>query len=181
MNKILLAGLTGFALVLPAAASAELPTGAQAPAFAAKGALGGKEFTVDLKRQLKRGPVVLYFYPKAFTSGCTLEAHAFAEANDDFRAAGATVIGMSSDTVETLKKFSTEACRDKFAVASASPEVIRAYDVALVRDGKDTGLSSRTSYVIARSGKVVMVHSDSNYVQHVRLTLDAVRKLKAKG
>jgi peroxiredoxin Q/BCP len=133
----------------------------------------------SLKQALQKGPVVLYFYPKAFTKGCTLEAHAFAEASDDFKAAGATVVGMSNDDIATLQKFSTEACRDKFAVAAASPAVIKAYDVALkLPAGISTGLTKRTSYVIARNGKVTMVHSDMDYRDHVKLTLAAVRKLK---
>lgn len=158
-------------------ALAELPVGAKAPVFAAQGALAGKEFTFNLAAALRKGPVVLYFYPKAFTQGCTLEAHAFAEATPDFAKAGATVIGMSADDVPTLKKFSTEHCRDKFAVASASPEVIRAYDVAMKREGLPPGLTSRTSYVIARNGKIVMVHSNLDWKYHVRLTLEAVQKL----
>lgn len=127
MTKLALTAVTAaFALILSAPASAELPTGARAPDFAAPGALAGKPFSFKLHQALKKGPVVLYFYPKAFTQGCTLEAHAFAEASADFRAAGATVIGMSNDDVATLQKFSTEACRDKFAVASASANLIKA-------------------------------------------------------
>lgn len=168
------------ALLLPTAASAELPVGAKAPDFAAHGALGGKPFDFSLKSMLKKGPLVLYFYPKAFTKGCTLEAHAFAEASDDFKAAGATVIGMSNDDLPTLQRFSTEECRDKFAVASATPEVVRAYDVALKREGIPAGLTSRTSYVIGKNGKIVLVHSDLDYRDHVKLTLNAVRALKAK-
>lgn len=170
------------ALAIPALAHAELSTGARAPQFVAKGALGGKPFDVDLARALKKGPVVLYFYPKAFTQGCTLEAHAFAEATADFRAAGATVIGMSADDLPTLRRFSKEACRDKFAVASATPAVIKAYDVDLAaKDGMSTGLTKRTSYVIDRSGRIVFVHSDMNYAEHVRMTLDAVQGLKRKS
>ena len=168
------------ALALPSVASAELAAGARAPTFVAKGARGGKRFTVNLASALKRGPVVLYFYPKAFTSGCTMEAHAFAEATADFRKAGATVIGMSNDDVATLQRFSTEECRDKFAVASATPGIVKAYDVDLVRDGKSTGLTKRTSYVIGQDGRVKFVHSDLDYKDHVRLTLDAVRALRAK-
>ena len=168
------------ALALPSAASAELSAGARAPNFVAKGARGGKLFTVSLAQALKRGPVVLYFYPKAFTSGCTMEAHAFADATAEFQKAGATVIGMSNDDVATLQRFSTEACRDKFAVASATPAVVRAYDVDLVRDGKSTGYTKRTSYVIGQDGRVKFVHSDLDYKDHVRLTLDAVRALRAK-
>ncbi|MEP7221949.1 MAG: peroxiredoxin [Novosphingobium sp.] len=181
MNLSRLAPLAAaFALLSPISASAELPVGAKAPTFAAHGALGGKPYEFALKSALKRGPVVLYFYPKAFTKGCTLEAHAFAEASDDFKSAGATVIGMSNDDVPTLQRFSTEACRDKFAVASATPDVIKAYDVELKREGLPPGLTNRTSYVIAKSGKIVLVHSDLDYRDHVKLTLDAVKALKAK-
>lgn len=162
-------------------AAAELSVGTKAPLFATKAALGGKEFAFNLRSALAKGPVVLYFYPKAFTKGCTLEANAFAEATDEFAAAGATVIGMSNDDIETLKRFSTEECRDKFAVAAATPRIVEAYDAALVRDGRDTGLTDRTSYVIDRDGRIVFVHSDLDYKDHVRLTLDAVRKLKPKG
>ncbi|MDE2596154.1 MAG: peroxiredoxin [Sphingomonadales bacterium] len=161
----------------PAALQAELPQGVRAPDFSTQGALAGKPFAFHLRDALRRGPVVLYFYPKAFTQGCTLEAHAFAEATDDFRAAGATVIGMSNDDVPTLQRFSTEHCRDKFPVAQATPEIIRAYDVALVREGIPAGLASRTSYVIARDGRVRLVYSNMDYRDHVRLTLDAVKAL----
>jgi len=179
MKKIaLFAALAAFAL---APAAAELPVGAKAPLFATKAALGGKEFAFNLRSALAKGPVVLYFYPKAFTQGCTLEAHEFAEASDDFAAAGATVIGMSNDDIETLKRFSTEACRDKFAVAAATPKIVKAYQAALVRDGKDTGLTERTSYVIDRDGRIVFVHSALDYKDHVRLTLEAVRKLKTQA
>ena len=172
----LLAALS--ALAIPASAPAELPQGARAPQFATQGALAGKDFAFNLRAALRRGPVVLYFYPKAFTQGCTLEAHAFAEAHDQFRAAGATVIGMSNDDLPTLRRFSTEGCRDKFAVAVASPAIVRAYDVDLKREGKSTGLTTRTSYVIARNGRIRFVHSDMNYADHVRLTLAAVQALK---
>ena len=170
----------GLALAIPASASAELAAGAKAPAFVARGAMGGKLFTVNLAQALKKGPVVLYFYPKAFTQGCTLEAHAFAEATPDFRAAGATVIGLSNDDFATLQRFSIEACRDKFAVATATPAVVKAYDVDLVRDGKSTGLTKRTSYVIGQDGRIKLVHSDMDYKDHVRTTLATVRALKAK-
>ena len=180
MRKAVMLFAAGLALALPTAANAELPVGARAPNFVAKGARGGKLFTVNLVQALRRGPVVLYFYPKAFTQGCTLEAHAFAEATADFRKAGATVIGMSNDDVATLQRFSTEECRDKFAVAAATPRIVAAYDVDLVRDGKSTGLTKRTSYVIGQDGRVKFVHSDLDYKDHVRLTLDAVRALRAK-
>ena len=172
--------VAGLALALPSAASAELAAGAKAPAFTARGALGGKAFTVSLASALKKGPVVLYFYPKAFTSGCTLEAHAFAEASGDFAKAGATVIGMSNDDLPTLQRFSTEACRDKFAVAAATPAIVKAYDVDLVRDGKSTGYTKRTSYVIGQDGRIKLVHSDMDYKDHVRMTLDAVKAMKGR-
>ncbi len=177
MRKILLPLAALGLSILPVAAQAALPVGAKAPVFVTKGAKGGKEMTFDLAAALKKGPVVLYFYPKAFTQGCTLEAHAFAEATDDFAKLGATVVGMSGDDLPTLKKFSTEECRDKFAVAVASPKVIGEYDVPLKAAGVPDGLSQRVSYVIAKDGKIVMVHSDSDYRDHVKLTLEAVRKL----
>ena len=96
-------------MLVPAAAPANLPQGARAPQIIAQGALAGKPFAFNLEKALKRGPVVLYFYPKAFTQGCTLEAHAFAEASAEFKAAGATVIGMSADDLPSLQRFSTEA------------------------------------------------------------------------
>lgn len=170
------AGLIALALSGPL--QAELPRGAAAPDFSTQGALAGKGFAFNLRAALRKGPVVLYFYPKAFTQGCTLEAHAFAEAHDQFAAAGASVVGMSNDDLPTLQRFSTEACRDKFAVAVATPAIINAYDVALRRDGLPGGLSSRTSYVIARDGRIRLVYSNLDYRDHVRLTLEAVQALR---
>lgn len=179
MKRSTLMIAAGLALLAGAAPSqADLPQGARAPQFATQGALAGKRFAFNLRAALRKGPVVLYFYPKAFTDGCTLEAHAFAEATDDFRKAGATVIGMSADDLPTLERFSKEGCRDKFAVGVASPAIISAYDVALKRNGVATGLTSRTSYVIGKDGKIKFVHSAMDYKDHVRLTLEAVRALK---
>lgn len=176
MRKLAMAAVLAIGLGVPAAAN--LPVGTKAPIFATEAALAGKEFGFNLRAALAKGPVVLYFYPKAFTQGCTLEANAFAEAMPEFKAAGASVVGMSNDDIETLKRFSREECRDAFPVGVASRQVIDAYDVALVREGKDTGITSRTSYVIAQDGRIVMVHSDMDYRDHVRLTLEAVHKLK---
>lgn len=177
MKRLIVAALV--ASLIPAAALALLPQGAKAPQIVTQGALAGKPFTFNLEQALKRGPVVLYFYPKAFTQGCTLEAHAFAEASAEFKAAGATVIGMSADDLPSLQRFSTEACRDKFAVAIANPRVIAAYDVMLKKpDGTATGLTSRTSYVIGKDRRVKFVHSNSDYRDHVRLTLQAVKALR---
>jgi len=154
---------------------AALPVGAKAPDFRTTGALAGKPFNLHLKDQLRHGPLVLYFYPKAFTQGCTLEAKAFADAMPEFRKAGARVVGMSADNLDTLKRFSTEACRSAFPVAIASPATIKAYDVVLKQKPE---LTDRTSYVINRDGRIVMVHSDLDWKDHVAKTLAAVRALK---
>ena len=175
-----LAALFAAAALAAVPASAELPVGAKAPIFATQAALAGKAFGFNLRTALAKGPVVLYFYPRAFTKGCTLEAHEFAEATPEFAKLGATVIGMSNDDIETLKRFSKEGCRDKFAVAAATPKIVKAYQAALVSEGKQTGMTERTSYVIDRKGRIVFVHSDLDYKDHVRLTLDAVKKLQAK-
>jgi thioredoxin-dependent peroxiredoxin len=172
-SVIILAGLS------TSAALAALKPGATAPDFTAPAAVGGKDFTFSLAEALKRGPVVLYFYPKSFTQGCTIEAHAFAEAADHFAAAGATLIGMSRDTIETQRKFSTEGCRDKFPVAAdPSMAVIRAYDAAnllgLMPSGKE--VADRISYVIAPDGKVIYAYSDPAPEKHIENTLAAVRQ-----
>jgi len=169
-----LAGL-GIAILGATPTSAALPTGAKAPNFTTQGAIAGKPFKLNLAEQLKRGPVVLYFYPKAFTKGCTLEAHAFSEAAKDFKKAGARVIGMSGDDLDTLKKFSVEGCRNAFPVATATPAVIKAYDVSLKQNPE---MTDRTSYVIDRSGKIVFVHSELDWSEHVSKTLAAVKSLK---
>src|SRR5688500_14376774 len=145
------------AVSLAVPASAALPVGARAPNVVTTGAVGGKAFRVNLRQELRKGPVVLYFFPKAFTEGCTLEARAFSEAMPEFRKAGARVIGMSADDLATLRKFSVEACRSAFPVATAPPATIKAYDVALK---KKPELTDRTSYVIDRRGRIVFVHSD---------------------
>jgi peroxiredoxin len=175
MRRVLLA-LSALCLVGPAqAAQAALPVGSNAPDFTTTGAIGGKPFKVHLKAQLRNGPVVLYFFPKAFTKGCTLEAHAFSDATADFKKAGARVIGLSADDLPTLEKFSVEACRNAFPVATATPATQKAYDVAWA---EHPGLTTRTSYVIDRSGKIVMVHDDLDWSKHVAMTLAAVKALK---
>ena len=176
-------------LVLPLAlaavpAFAALSPGAKAPDFTTRGAIDGKIFKLTLSAQLRKGPVVLYFFPAAYTGGCNQEAHDFSEAVPQFQAAGATVIGMSTDTVDRLAKFSQEKCAGKFAVASAGPRVVKAYDVDLGRMVPDVetkqlrAVTNRTSYVIARDGTIRFVHSDLSAADHVRLTLEAVRALK---
>ncbi len=179
MTKKLTVLISGLALAFAQQVWSALPTNAIAPGFATQAAKGGKSFGFNLRAALADGPVVLYFYPKAFTQGCTLEARAFAEAIGEFEAAGARVLGMSADDIDTLKRFSTEECASKFAVGVASPAIIEAYDVALKREGMPGGLSNRTSYVISQSGKITLVHSDMDYRDHVRLTLAEVKRLKS--
>jgi thioredoxin-dependent peroxiredoxin len=165
------------AALLAAPALAALPVGAKAPDFATKGAVAGKPIDVRLADQLKQGPVVLYFFPAAFTGGCNAEAHAFAEAIDDFHKAGATVLGVTAGNVDKLEAFSSEKCAGKFAVAAATPAMIKAYDVSLGQTTPLGDITSRTSYVIARDGRITFVHSDMSPAEHVQLTLAAVRAL----
>jgi peroxiredoxin len=174
--KSVIAIAGALAIGASAASIAALPVGRAAPDFQTAGALNGRPFRLHLAEQLRKGPVVLYFYPKAYTKGCTLEARAFSEANDDFAAAGARVIGLSADDLPTLKRFSVEHCRGRFPVATATPAIIRAYDVKL----PVVPMANRTSYVIGRDGRIKMVHSDLDWKDHVALTLAAVRSLQPK-
>ena len=165
------------ALVLaaaPAVGGAVLSVGAKAPDFQTQGAIGGKTFTLKLAEQLKKGPVVLYFFPAAFTPGCTLEAHEFAEATDKFKALGATVIGVSHDPIEKLNKFSVSECRNKFAVASdADGSVMKEYDAVLP---VKPDFANRTSYVIAPTGQIIYSYTDLKPDAHVENTMAAVKK-----
>ena len=178
MKRIALAAVSAIAATAFAStALASLPVGADAPDFKAKAALGGKEFDFDLKSQLKKGPVVLYFFPAAFTPGCTAEAHAFSEASDDYKKVGATIVGVTGGNVDRVAEFSKTECRDKFAVV-ADPDlsISQKYD-AKTTFGTRT-ISARTSYVIGRDGKVKYIHSDMNPSKHVELTLAAVKTAK---
>ncbi len=158
-------------------AMAALKVGDTAPDFTAPATLGGKEFTFHLKDALKHGPVVVYFYPAAFTKGCTIEAHDFAEAMPDYRAAGASVIGVSHDDIATLNKFSVSECQSKFPVAAdRDRNVMKSYDAAL---GFLTPYADRVSYVVTQDGKIAFAYSSLNPDQHVAGTLKAVRALKA--
>ena len=176
MRRIILSALA----LIATPALATLAPGAKAPDFTTRGAVAGNVVNVHLKEQLKRGPVVLYFFPAAFTGGCNAEAHAFAEAVDDFRAAGATVIGVSADDVPTLQRFSSEKCAGRFAVASAGPALIKKYDVALGRQVNGRDVTGRTSYVVGTDGRIAFVHNDLNPAEHVATTLAAVRGLRAR-
>lgn len=151
-----------------------LEVGATAPDFTTTGALAGEEFQFSLADKLKDGPVVLYFFPKVFTEGCTIEANMFAEATAEFTAAGATVIGMSGDDIEGLKKFSVSECRDKFAVAQADDRIIADYQV---RMAPGLAMTNRTSYVIDRNGKIAFVHSAMKPEGHVTGSLEKVKQL----
>lgn len=159
------------------AAKAELKPGEAAPDFSVQAALGGKEFTFSLAEALKKGPVVLYFYPKSFTSVCTLEAHDFAENIENFTAAGASVIGLSNDTIETQRAFSTQECRDKFPVG-ADPylTVVKAYDAAFSIPLAGPVFASRISYVISPEGKIIYSFEDAGAQKHIVNTLAVVRK-----
>lgn len=164
------------ALTLSTPAIAALNPGALAPDFTTQGALAGKPFTFNLAKALKKGPVVLYFFPAAFTPGCTAEAHEFAEQTAQFKKAGATIIGMAGDKIEDLQRFSVQECRNKFAVAVASPAMVKSYDVVLPNYA---GRSTRTSYVIAPNGQIAYSYSSMDYRNHVANTLKAVQDWKA--
>jgi peroxiredoxin len=161
------------------AAFAALPNGHAAPDFTTQATLAGKPFTFSLADALKKGPVVLYFYPAAFTPGCTVEAHDFAEATDKFKALGATVIGVSHDSIDTLNKFSVSECRNKFAVAADTDQsIMKAYDAVLALKPE---YANRTSYVIAQDGTIAYSYTALNPGQHVANTMAAVEKLQKKS
>ena len=161
---------------MTSAACAALPVGAMAPDFSAQASQGGKQSSFKLSEALKKGPVVLYFFPSAFTSGCTLEAHEFAEASADYKKLGATLIGVTAGAIERLNEFSVSECRSKFPVA-ADPKA------AIAGQYKSTipliGMSDRTSYVIAPGGKIIFVYSAMAPDKHVSQTLAAVKTWRA--
>lgn len=159
-------------------AQAQLKPGAQAPGFTAQAALAGQPFEFDLAAALSKGPVVVYFYPKAFTSGCTIEAQLFAQAMDDFKAVNTTVVGVSGDDIDTLKKFSEGPCGGKFAVA-ADPDgdIIKAYDAGFAII---PGMADRISYAVAPDGTILQTYESMSPDQHVSRTLAAVRDWHAK-
>lgn len=169
----------GLSLLMGAgSAQAALDVGTPAPDFTVQAALAGKTFEFNLNEALKKGPVVLYFYPAAFTQGCTVEAHTFAEAIDEYSYFGATVIGLSSDNIDTLKDFSTGPCGSKFAVgADTTGQVIKAYDAGL---GTHTERASRISYVISPERKIIFEYTAMEPDEHVNKTLGAVRDWTAQ-
>jgi peroxiredoxin len=171
----LLAALIGALSAVPVFAS--LAVGAKAPLFTAQASLGGNTYSFSLADALKKGPVVVYFYPAAFTKGCTIEAHDFADAMDKYKALGATVIGVSHDPIETLQKFSVSECRSKFPVAAdADGKIMKDYDAVLDQHPQ---YANRTSYVIAPDGNIIYTYTDLNPDQHVANTLTAIEQWKA--
>ena len=198
MKKLMIAALLTACVAAPAfttPAWAALKPGATAPDFTAKGSLGGKEFTFSLKDALKKGPVVVYFYPSAYTGGCDAEAHAFAEDADKFAAAGAQIVGVSADSLDRLKVFSAdpEFCAGKFPIASdADTKIAATYNlkVSPPRAGaKDVrgneighGFIERVTFVVGRDGKVLSTMSSADDhlspVDHVDKSLALVQSLK---
>lgn len=175
---------------------AALPVGAKAPTFAAEASLAGKDFHFSLEKALAKGPVVVYFYPAAYTGGCDLEAHTFATHKDQFTAAGATIIGVSADDIARLNKFSSDPkyCAGKFAVASdADGKIAARYGLKLVPPQKGVtdvngdpvthGFIPRTTFVIGRDGTIAAVFSSKTDGirpdQHVTKSLAIVRGMRA--
>jgi peroxiredoxin len=164
---------------------ADLPAGAKAPDFQAQAYLAGQPFSYKLSEALKKGPVVVYFFPSAHTKGCNVEAHLFSEAIDQFAAQKATVIGVTAGKVDELAAFSkeTEHCGGKFPVAAdPGAKIAKAYDAPLKMAGMKLPmeLSGRTSYVIAPDGKVLFAYSDLAPNDHVAKTLSAVKAWRVK-
>ncbi|MDB5439724.1 MAG: peroxiredoxin [Caulobacteraceae bacterium] len=178
------------AAVATAAMAAPLNVGAKAPDVQTKTFLDGKEADFKLADALKKGPVVLYFFPAAFTPGCTAEAHAFSDAYDDFKKAGASILGMTAgaapitgsgmlsaadaDFTKQLASFSQKECAGKFPVGGANPAVVTAYGVGGTRGTTTT----RTSYVIAPDGSILESYTDNNFADHITKALAAVNAWK---
>ena len=176
--KRLIALAATAAILAATPALADLQVGAAAPDFTAPAYLAGQPFTYKLADALKKGPVVVYFFPAAHTAGCNVEAHLFSEAIDQFKAAHATVIGVTAGKVDELAAFSTETehCGGKFPVAAdPGAKIAKQYDSIL---GAKPDWSSRASYVIAQNGDIVHVYSNLNPNDHVTETLNAVKAMK---
>lgn len=188
--KLLVAAVMAASIALPAAAA--LKEGDRAPDFKAQASQAGKAFGYSLKDALKKGPVVVYFYPSAYTGGCNVQAHAFAVNQDKFAAAGASIVGVSLDSIARLNDFSAdpEYCAGKIAVASdADGRIAKAYDLA-VREaapgrkdtrGKDIdhGFAERTTFIVTPNGKVAAVVGGLAPGANVEQALQAVQKLAA--
>ena len=187
-----LATLAAVICALATPALAELKTGTKAPDFTAQGYLAGQAFTFKLSDALKKGPVVMYFFPAAYTAGCNIETHMFSEASAQFAAAKATLIGVTAGNPERLKEYSadTQYCAGKFALlADPGAKIAKQYDTTLVVDPAQLppgtvvpkGLSGRTSYVLAPSGKVLHAYDALKPQEHVTETLAAPKAWRAKG
>jgi peroxiredoxin len=175
MRKVVLAL---FMVLSPLPAFAALRVGDKAPDFSAQATLGGKRFTFHLSDVLKTGPAVVYFYPAAFTKGCSVEAHDFAQAMPQYQSMSASVIGISRDNMATLDKFSVSECQSKFPLASdADGKIMKSYDAAL---GFLLPYADRVSYVVGQDGRIAFVHSDMDPDAHVSLTLEAVRAVQPR-
>jgi peroxiredoxin len=165
--------VAAIALSITSSAWASLDIGEKAPDFTAPAALAGQQFQFKLSESLAKGPVVLYFFPAAFSVGCSAEAHEFAEATEKFAALGATVIGVSTDDIDTQIKFSAQACQGKFAVASdAGKTVIKSYDAAMMIL---PDYANRVSYVIGPNDQIIYTYQSLNPSKHVEKTLGALR------
>ena len=190
INQILGAGLAAAALAFTLPALAALKEGDKAPEFKAQASLAGKEFTFSLKDSLRKGPVVVYFYPSAFTGGCNIQAHTFAVNQEKFAAAGATIVGVSLDNITRLNDFSADPqyCGGKIAVASdADGSIAKAFDLKIreaAAGRKDTrgadithGLAERTTFVVTPDGRIASTISDLAPAANVEKALEAVQKL----
>jgi peroxiredoxin len=165
-------------LTLAVPARGALDIGERAPDFKAPAALAGKVYEYSLADALKKGPVVLYFFQAAYANGCSVEAHNFAEARDEFAALGASVVGVSADDIDTLSKFSTQHCQSKFPVVSDEKQVVMNGFDAVMQTRPE--YANRISYVIAPDGKIVSYYMNLNPNKHVEKMLGALREWKAK-
>ena len=168
---------TALTLALAAPAYAALKVGDTAPEFTAQASQAGKQFPFSMAKALQKGPVVLYFFPAAFTKGCTIEAHEFADASDQYKKLGATLIGVTAGNIDRLTEFSVSECRSKFPVAAdPNAKIAESYKSTLAIF---PGHSDRTSYVIAPDDKVIFAYSNLSPDAHVTKTLDAVKAWRA--
>jgi len=185
-----IAGISAALLTL--SAHAALKEGDAAPAFNAPASLAGKTFNFSLREALKKGPVVVYFYPSAYTGGCNVQAHTFAVHHDKFVAAGASIVGVSLDSISRLNDFSAdpEYCAGKIAVASdVDGKIARAYDLSVrdvVAGRKDTrgadidhGYAERTTFIVAPNGTIATAIGGLAPAANVERALEAVQKLTA--
>jgi peroxiredoxin Q/BCP len=167
------AALLSLAFAVPA--SGALAVGAQAPDFSAAGVQGGMAMTVHLSELLEKGTVVIFFFPSVFAGGSSEESHEFADNIDKFRAAGASVIGMSREPLDALARFSNEECAGKFPIASADLGLVTGFDV-----NDNANFATRTTYVIAPTGRIAFVDNDDDYSAHVKNTLAFVQRMNLK-